>query len=1132
MKKILLVEDSPTQAMRTRQQLEEFGFAHIIQAENGAEALTKSRQERPDVIITDVLMPIMDGFQLCQEIRKDPDLGGIPIILQTNSYQDKENQDFGLNTGADAYLPKSASSETLIAVVNKVTSQKRSGDKKIGLDHDEFDFIHQQRILFNLVEKTTSLEHANLALGESEERFRQVTEVSGEWIWETDANNLFTYSSPIVERILGYRPDEIVGKMHFTDFFAPQAGENSKGEAKKILSSRGSFKSFIHQDQKKDGQVVTLETNAIPIYDPSGKFIGFRGVNIDITKRKKAEDQNRLAIKVLESLNHSQDKMDSIKNILLEIKKQAGIEAVAIRLKEGDDFPYYKTNGFPEFFVEAERHLCARDGAGQFILDKQGNPILECMCGNVICGRTNVKFPFFTKRGSFWSNCTTELLATTTEEDRQAHTRNRCNGEGYESVALIPLRSEEEIIGLLQLNDHRKNCFTLEMIQFFEGLGASIGISLKHNKAEAAIQNLSRFPSENPNPVMRFDQDEKLLYVNHAGINQLPEWHLQTGQAAPPILSEAITRSMNAKEIQNIDLEHGKQVFSFAITPIVSAGYTNVYGRDITDRKKDEQEIKKRVKQLTSARQIGGTLVETLELSQIYERLYEAASDLLPDSETMFISLYEPAQKQFRCVFAMSEGERFDVSKLPPAPLEPAGVGTQSEMVHTRLPLIVNNLAERLKKVSRVVNIGEGNQKPLSGLYVPMLAKDEVIGVVTAQSRKPGRYSQDDADMLSMVANTAAIAIQNARLYEAVQRRVNRMQALSLIDKAINASLDMSVSLEIVIMQTHEQLKADAVDILLVDSATNALVFAKAKGFKSDKIRKTNLQLGRGLPGKAVLERIAVVIPDLHSTDESFFQNYLLDEEGFVSYYCVPLVTKGLVKGVMEVYFRQPYQADPEWLDFLGMLGQQSAIAIDNAELMNSLQKTNIELLNAYDATLKGWVDALDIRDKETEGHTQRVTELSMALARRVDIEEKDMIHFERGALLHDIGKVAISDVILRKPGPLTDEEWVIMHTHPMIAHELLSKSKYLLPALDIPYCHHEKWDGSGYPRGLKGEEIPLAARIFAIVDVWDALTSDRPYRKAWSHEKALDHIQRQSGTHFDPQVVEAFLKLEEEGSR
>lgn len=213
------------------------------------------------------------------------------------------------------------------------------------------------------------------------------------------------------------------------------------------------------------------------------------------------------------------------------------------------------------------------------------------------------------------------------------------------------------------------------------------------------------------------------------------------------------------------------------------------------------------------------------------------------------------------------------------------------------------------------------------------------------------------------------------------------------------------------------------------------------------------------------------------------------------------------------------------------MLAQQTAIAINNAEMVASLQVRNIELLNAYETTLKGWVDALDLRDRETEGHTERVTELSLKLARKMGMEGRDLVNFQRGALLHDIGKVAISDTILNKPGALSEEEWAIMHRHPAIAFELLSKSNYLIPALDIPYCHHEKWDGSGYPRGLKGEQIPLSARIFTIVDVWDALTSDRPYRKAWSHEKALAHIQEQSGTHFDPQVVEKFLALIKEES-
>jgi HD-GYP domain-containing protein (c-di-GMP phosphodiesterase class II) len=180
----------------------------------------------------------------------------------------------------------------------------------------------------------------------------------------------------------------------------------------------------------------------------------------------------------------------------------------------------------------------------------------------------------------------------------------------------------------------------------------------------------------------------------------------------------------------------------------------------------------------------------------------------------------------------------------------------------------------------------------------------------------------------------------------------------------------------------------------------------------------------------------------------------------------------------------------------------------------------------AYDTTLEGWSKALDLRDKETEGHTQRVVDMTLRIAQTLGISDEELTHFRRGALLHDIGKMGIPDSILLKPGPLTDEEWEIMKRHPVYAYELLFPITHLRPALDIPYCHHEKWDGSGYPRGLKGEQIPLSARIFAVVDVWDALTSDRPYRNAWTSKKTLEYIREQSGKHFDPQIVDTFMSL------
>ena len=184
------------------------------------------------------------------------------------------------------------------------------------------------------------------------------------------------------------------------------------------------------------------------------------------------------------------------------------------------------------------------------------------------------------------------------------------------------------------------------------------------------------------------------------------------------------------------------------------------------------------------------------------------------------------------------------------------------------------------------------------------------------------------------------------------------------------------------------------------------------------------------------------------------------------------------------------------------------------------------ELQDAYEATLKGWVRALDLRDNETEHHSRRVTLLTVELARLMGMSDNELIHVRRSALLHDIGKIGVPDHILHKPGPLTEEEWVIMRKHPQFAHDMLAPIEYLRSALDIPYCHHERWDGTGYPRGLKGEQIPLIARIFAVIDVWDALSSDRPYRKAWPYEKIVAHMREQSGTHFDPKAVELFLQM------
>jgi putative nucleotidyltransferase with HDIG domain len=343
---------------------------------------------------------------------------------------------------------------------------------------------------------------------------------------------------------------------------------------------------------------------------------------------------------------------------------------------------------------------------------------------------------------------------------------------------------------------------------------------------------------------------------------------------------------------------------------------------------------------------------------------------------------------------------------------------------------------------------------------------------------------------------------------------------------AITANANLHVSLQTILRQAISQLRVDAADILLLNSTTHTLEYTEGIGFATKDAERSSVRLGEGFAGQAALQRKMVSIHTFYESRESPSRKALLARENFTVYYAVPLITKGEVKGVLEVFHRSNLVADREWVDFLESLAGQAALAMDNASLYESLKQTNLELSLAYETTLEGWSAALDLRDKETEGHTQRVTDLTLKLARHMNLRDKELAQIRRGALLHDIGKMGVPDRILLKPEELTDEEWEIMKQHPVHAHDLLSRIEYLRPALDIPYCHHEKWDGSGYPRGLKGEEIPLAARIFAVVDVYDALVSARPYRSAWTSEKALDYIKSLSGIDFDPKVVDAFLEL------
>lgn len=539
-------------------------------------------------------------------------------------------------------------------------------------------------------------------------------------------------------------------------------------------------------------------------------------------------------------------------------------------------------------------------------------------------------------------------------------------------------------------------------------------------------------------------------------------------------------------------------------------------GHDITERKQAEDEARRQAQRAKALLQVAAHLNAELELDKVRRTICEEACGALHMQMSAYLS-YDSTTRFFH--LTASSGLPEEVARA----LEP--------LSRDDIEILINKQGKTgvIPDLSAVPELPFAQtllSRGIQSTTYSLVERDGLpLGILIVGDEEKADLSEDSIALLSGLANHAASAVTNARLFKEAKDRLHQVQALRNIDLAITGSLDLRVTFQVVLDEVTKMLQTDAAAILRLDPHTGTLKYEHWRGFRNKDIDRVIIPLGEGYGGRIALNRKPVHIHDLRESEQDLIQASFITNEGFVTYYAVPLIAKGTVLGVLEVFHRELIVSNGEWLAFLETLAGQAAIAIDNAELFSKLERSNVDLLRAYDATIEGWAHALDLKDEETENHSQRVTELTLRIAGKMGIKEEKLAHVRRGALLHDIGKMGIPDNILLKPGKLTDEEWEIMRKHTVYAFEMLSPIDYLRPALDIPYCHHEKWDGSGYPRELKGKQIPLEARIFAVVDVYDALTSDRPYRKAWTREQVLEHIREQSGKHFDPRVVDVFLK-------
>jgi PAS domain S-box-containing protein len=587
-----------------------------------------------------------------------------------------------------------------------------------------------------------------------------------------------------------------------------------------------------------------------------------------------------------------------------------------------------------------------------------------------------------------------------------------------------------------------------------------------------------------------------------------PPVHVHSAVTVPMRVGERIIGTISAQAYKPNAYGDEEQALLEMLATHAATAFENARLYDETQR---------RVRELETINQISASLRIALTLEEMLPVILDQSMNML-NTPNGSIWLYDPYSHMLIQRMARGLEAGFNMSPLQPQD----GIAGQ---VFTTGRIYVSR---ELK--SDPLLLGENREKlpdGLGGICIPIRSTVGSVGVLMILIDSDRQITKDEIHLLTILAEITGNAIHRAELFDQSQEQVRRVTALRDIDSAIASSTDLRVTLNILTDHALRHLKVDAVDVVIYRPELQSLTWFCGAGFNAPSPSRPLLRIGEGLSGQVVMKGRIDHVTDLKNSRDAQ-RDPILAREGFVTYIGVPLIVKGQIKGVFEIFHRSPLSPNSEWMQFLQTLAGQAAIAIDNSHLFDNLQRSNQELMQAYDTTLEGWARALELRDRETEGHTRRVTELTLQLARRLGIRDEELVDIYRGVLLHDIGKMGVPDHILKKTGPLTESEWAEMQRHPQFAYDLLSPITYLHSALDIPYSHHEHWDGSGYPRALRGEQIPLSARIFSVVDIWDALLSDRPYRKAWPREKVLEYIHEISGSILDPKIAETFLIMME----
>ncbi|RJP34116.1 MAG: GAF domain-containing protein [Actinobacteria bacterium] len=546
----------------------------------------------------------------------------------------------------------------------------------------------------------------------------------------------------------------------------------------------------------------------------------------------------------------------------------------------------------------------------------------------------------------------------------------------------------------------------------------------------------------------------------------------------------------------------GRYVFFFL------AAFIMGYMAEFTERESAEKA--RRVVELTALSGFATVFDSTLLESKVYANLCNAVSrSVSPD--VVLILRYEPGQEQL--IIAASDGVSESEANLA-IPIDYGMIGT---VVRDKNTILLQD-TDKEQEYRQLLE----SQRIRSAIYTPMKWREEVYGVAFAGNQERESFNENDLNLLSALSVQAALAIHNSRLYSDLEDRIGELHAIFEIDKAITSAIDLETVLQQIVQMSIGLLDAKISSIMLIDEESDELVIAAAHGLSESYIGKGPIKVGESIAGRVISEGRPIAVEDIRDDPRHVYSDHARSE-GLCSLLSVPLSLKDRVIGVLNIYTDELHAFNPHEINLFTSLASQAAIAIENARLFESLEEIYIEVITAM-------ASAIDARDAYTHGHSHRVTEYAVAIAEEMNLTAAEVDIVRNASILHDVGKIGIKEDILKKPGRLTEEERREMEYHPFIGTKILQSVKLLEPVMPLVYHHHERFDGTGYPDGLRGEEIPLGARIISVADAFESMTSDRPYRKALPIEEAMAEMRYGSGRQFDPRIVAVFMKLAEEG--